>query len=659
MIAPFLLLCLLAPFRGAAPVRDDPFAAAQSKFVRVAAGDSLDEKRAALEELIRLADPAAAAVLATEYGRAAEELRRQREALLRARYALDRRQIVLENLKLLSQRDPSAKDLFPREEERIAELRKELARSEKKVEHLEPWRDALADGMARLFDALGPARRRKSEQEVVKDAQEHPDTLLRAASIELVGRVGGPGTVLYVHDLMLEADESIDKLRVRIAKAMGDVRKMEKRMQEEQAESGGRMATATEQQYEAIKKEAGQATSQMFLLEVLVEACQRAGGIALAREGGKDLEKSLQKLVASLKKGKDRSRIDTLRLLLRARTDEVRAQVRALLAAETEALGLGTLIDGLAGLGDDSIVPELISRYLTHESWYVRARAAHALATLRSRDAVPAMIARLEKEDGRVRTDLNQALQSLTGQAFQASPPIWQRWWTEHGETFQVVEAAPPKTALEEAKESTGVTFFGITTESQRVLFVLDLSGSMDFSMVPKNNPDDSRDKPFDMPEPGEPSRLDVAKRDLVKAIGGLKDGAAFHLVLFASDVWTWSDDLATMNAEVRAEVFDYVENVDAVGGTNVYGALERAFDLAGANGGGQWSEPVVDTIYFLTDGRASVGVTTDPEEILAYVRQRNGSAGITLHTIGLSDAHDAVLLRRMAEENGGTYVGR
>jgi Mg-chelatase subunit ChlD len=67
----------------------------------------------------------------------------------------------------------------------------------------------------------------------------------------------------------------------------------------------------------------------------------------------------------------------------------------------------------------------------------------------------------------------------------------------------------------------------------------------------------------------------------------------------------------------------------------------------------------VIDTIYFLTDGRATVGLTTNTEEILSYVRERNRNSGIVVHTIGLSDAHDAVLMRRLAEENGGTYVGR
>jgi Mg-chelatase subunit ChlD len=113
------------------------------------------------------------------------------------------------------------------------------------------------------------------------------------------------------------------------------------------------------------------------------------------------------------------------------------------------------------------------------------------------------------------------------------------------------------------------------------------------------------------------------------------------------------------MSPKERQEVSEFVAEAPAVGGTNIYGALERALDLCGAKGGGTWSRPVFDTLYFLTDGRATVGVTTNTEEILTFVRERNASAGIVIHTIGLSDAHDAVLMRRLAEENGGTYVGR
>jgi hypothetical protein len=635
---------------------------AKSRFVSTAASsESLDKKKEALAALVGIGDPGATAPIAAEYGRVGEELRRERGELLKTRYALDRRRVMRANLELLAQRDPSVGKLITQQEEKIAELEKDLTKHESRVGDLEPWREALVEGLAQLVTKLDASRRAKVEQEVRKDAEGHADSLLRAASIELVGRVGGPGTATEIHGWMLEAEAQISKLRGRIAKAMDDVRKMEKRMQEEQLRQEGRLGQATTDQYEKVKQEASDATSESFRLEILVEACQRAGGAALSRETGKDLEKSMQKLVAALKK-KDATRVGTLRMLLHAGSDDVKAHARTLLAAETEPLGVATLIDGLAAMGDATVAPELISKHLVHESWHVRARAADALARLRSRDAIPALIARIDVEQGRLRSDVNDALVSLTGQSFRPNSAIWQRWWKENGGTFEVPPLPPEKTALEEAKEASGVTFFGITTESQRVLFVLDLSGSMNFAMVPKTNPEDDQTggrKP-DLPGEGESSRLEVAKRDLVKALGGIKDKGTLNLVLFASDVWTWSDSLVEMNPKVRGEVVSYVEDVEAVGGTNLYGALEKAFDVAGAGGnGGQWAKPVIDTIYFLTDGRASVGVTVDPDEILAYVRERNQNAGITIHTIGLSDAHDAVLLRRMAEENGGQYVGR
>jgi hypothetical protein len=390
-----------------------------------------------------------------------------------------------------------------------------------------------------------------------------------------------------------------------------------------------------------------------------VDAARRAGGAALARESGKDLEKSMQKLVGALKKSKDRSRIDTLRLLMEASSESVRAQTRAMLDAETEPLGIATLIDGLTELGDKTLEPVLLSKYLAHDAWFVRARAAHALARLRSRAAIPALIARLETEEGRLRTDVNQALQSLTAQKFQAVFQVWQQWWKDNEATFVVPEPVAQKSQLEINEEARGVTFFGITTESQRVLFVLDLSGSMEFAMVPKKNPDDDPGKPPDTPGQGEFSRLVVAKRDLLKALGGIRDGGVFNIVFFASDVDPWADQPQTMNADVRTQAKTAVENATAVGATNIYGALECALDLAGAKGGGIWTKPVYDTIYFLTDGRATVGVSQNTDEILSFVRERNASAGIVIHTIGLSDAHDAVLMRRLAEENGGVYVGR
>jgi hypothetical protein len=339
--------------------------------------------------------------------------------------------------------------------------------------------------------------------------------------------------------------------------------------------------------------------------------------------------------------------------------DTVVASLRTTLAKESEPAAVARMLDDLSLLGDGALIQDVRDRYLNNEAWVVRAAAVRALQTLRLPAAVPLLIERLPAAEGRLRTDMRRALVSLTGVDFNTNEELWRRWWEEHRTGFVVADLAPAVEAGGDAQDQMGVTFFGISTESQRVLFILDLSGSMEFSMVPRNNPDDDLGLPFDMPKHGEPSRLEAARRDLIRALGGLRDGAVFNLVLYASDVWSWQDQCIAMDSEVRGELLRYVEGLQAVGGTNIFGALEEAFDLIEVDGGDEWSEPLVDTIYLLSDGRASVGVTTDADEILSYVRDMNTAAGVVIHTIGLSGAHNAYLLRSLAEQNGGTYVSR
>jgi hypothetical protein len=339
----------------------------------------------------------------------------------------------------------------------------------------------------------------------------------------------------------------------------------------------------------------------------------------------------------------------------------IRARLRGMLSEEDEASARASMIDALAAGGDGELAGLLLGgSLLTDESWHVRARAVAALARLRSRDAVAVLVERLEAEVGRVRTDVHSALCSLTGEDFGTNVELWRRWFAEHGEEFAVppVEELEAR-ASEEARESVGMTFFGIQSDSRRVLFVLDLSGSMEFSMVPRKNPTDDPGKPYDRPRKGEISRLTAAKRAIVKSLGGVEDGSHFNMIFYASDVWTWNDDLVVMDPDTRSEAMRFCESLEAVGATNIYGALKVALEQAGAKGGDEWSEPRIDTIFFLSDGRATVGLSTDADETLAFVRERNATAGIVIHTIGLSGAQDAYLLRSLAEQNGGSYTSR
>jgi Mg-chelatase subunit ChlD len=182
-------------------------------------------------------------------------------------------------------------------------------------------------------------------------------------------------------------------------------------------------------------------------------------------------------------------------------------------------------------------------------------------------------------------------------------------------------------------------------------VFVLDVSGSMNEPMGFRTGSGDPRAE-------GE-TRLSVAKRELIKALAGIPDGGVFNIVVYASDVQTWQRDLVTMSTQTRSEAVAFVESLTAVGGTNIYGAMQKAFDVAGVEEGDRWSAPSVDTVFLLSDGNASVGVTTVGDEILAYVRERNRSAGIVVHTIGISSEQDVYLMRGLAEQNAGNYAGR
>ena len=48
-----------------------------------------------------------------------------------------------------------------------------------------------------------------------------------------------------------------------------------------------------------------------------------------------------------------------------------------------------------------------------------------------------------------------------------------------------------------------------------------------------------------------------------------------------------------------------------------------------------------------------------NPEEILRRVREWNRLSRIVLHVVGVGKDHDAVFMRRLAEENGGQYTRR
>jgi uncharacterized protein with von Willebrand factor type A (vWA) domain len=89
--------------------------------------------------------------------------------------------------------------------------------------------------------------------------------------------------------------------------------------------------------------------------------------------------------------------------------------------------------------------------------------------------------------------------------------------------------------------------------------------------------------------------------------------------------------------------------NLEA-GKTNTYGALSTALGAAGRGTKDKNYECVVDTIFFLSDGRPTVGEYVDPQDVLREIRAANKLRKVVIHTIAIGEFQKD-FMKRLAEE--------
>ncbi|HVS12131.1 MAG TPA: HEAT repeat domain-containing protein [Planctomycetota bacterium] len=281
----------------------------------------------------------------------------------------------------------------------------------------------------------------------------------------------------------------------------------------------------------------------------------------------------------------------------------------------------------------------LLAKALESEVWSTRYAALRGLEAARTREAVAAIVGRMEKETGLMLNRFAEALWRLSGQPHHTSTTAWKAWWAKEGaaftpitaESLAQIEAGEEARRLKQTTQSS--TFFGIRVISHRVIFILDVSGSMNeltrASFVGKE---------------GEP-RIDIAKRELANTVDALHQDSLFNLIIFSSDVERWIDGGIAQSAKAtKDEAKAWVAKLGANGGTNLYGAMQEAF-----------RDPDVDTIYVLSDGEPSVGLVTDPYQIREEVLRWNEHRGIVIHTIAVGGTLQ--ILEWLAEDSGGTTV--
>jgi Mg-chelatase subunit ChlD len=356
--------------------------------------------------------------------------------------------------------------------------------------------------------------------------------------------------------------------------------------------------------------------------------------------------------------------------------DETVAPAIAPLCADRETAVRCAALEGLADLKSQLVVDPAIGD-LTHETWQVRASAIRALGIVRHVKSVGPLIERMALEEGRLVEDIGHALANLTGRDFGQRIEGWQGFWNRYKDTYKIPTDAEIRRLREKQKERKAeyeprpgvVSYHGIETPSRSILFVIDVSGSMESLAIETERFKDGNYPSF--------KRIDIVKTELKRTVQDLESYVKFNIVSFATDIKRWKKTLVTANVLNKSSASTWIRRLESIGGsskedlasvgltgsanleagrTNTYGALMDALGAAGRGRKDKNYEVSVDTIFFLSDGRPSHGKYVDTDDILREVREANELRKVVIHTIALGE-FEKDFMRNLAEQNGGIFV--
>jgi hypothetical protein len=238
----------------------------------------------------------------------------------------------------------------------------------------------------------------------------------------------------------------------------------------------------------------------------------------------------------------------------------------------------------------------------------------------------------------RIQGDLLDELHRRTGRKLGLHPERWRVLLEAVRKGELDLAAGGP----DSARPYTEASFFGLRPWTDRVVFVIDRSGSMSYPFGPSALGEDPA---------AATSRYEAAIAQMVSFLEQLGPQTRFDVVLFESAAQRWRRELVPVTRENLRSVASWAIAEDTGGGTHLRAGIELAAALK-RDGSLDLAALEADTVIVLCDGDTDEG----PGWVPAFLREINDEARLRFHAVQIGGSGDGTL-RALCEGSDGDYL--
>lgn len=316
-------------------------------------------------------------------------------------------------------------------------------------------------------------------------------------------------------------------------------------------------------------------------------------------------------------------------------------------AFEVRAAALETLVKYKV---DDAVILKNARELLRDKNLVVCAAAAEALKSVKKPDALRLLAERLPGAVGRLRYDIIVAMRDLTGHDFGFDCKSWLNWYQANNDRLEMIFADAEKRNVPISGKKTifsGETipnFFNIPILGLNIVFIIDFSGSMKYS---SGGDEDKGDR-----------KIDQALNELEKTLKALPAVAKFNVIILSTEATRCGKGKAARSMlqanesnkklalDFTMSLWDRLEDIKRGRGDH-YDALLEAL-----------SEPEVDTVFLLSDGKPTYGTYMHPDNIIENIYDANRFKKAVINTVTIGKkGTNRILMKKLAEISNGVYA--